>query len=150
MGLFDWFKGKKNERLVSMLRELAQDATPQRRGAFYRELASCRLLIATPGLAATGLPLGQEVVSTEETKVRFLCNKLPDGRPVMLAFTDEQALLAWREAGCDTIEMALPALAALALGSSVEGVAVNIRGPVGGLLTRPELEALAKGETPAI
>jgi len=154
MGFLDRFRRPKEpapdpgSKLLELMHGLSESDTPQKRTVFYRELLASSLRIAVP--AATtwqGLPEGESVAS-KETPIRFIANPGPDGKPGMLVFTGDDAVLAWREAGCETIELEVPELSRLALQAGMEYLIINVSGPSGGLLGPNELAALAKGQVP--
>jgi hypothetical protein len=65
------------------------------------------------------------------------------GRPIVLAFTHEDALRAWVIATVQWATVTGPELAAFALEQDATGLALNPAGPFGGQFTRSELESLA-------
>ncbi|MFA5140631.1 MAG: SseB family protein [Elusimicrobiota bacterium] len=151
MGLLDRFfkRDAPNRRLEELMTALARTDTPRDRAAFYRELLSASLRIATPARESwQGIPAGQEVVVSEKTEVRFLASRGPDGNPGMLAFTGDEGILAWRKSGCDTIEMPVRDLCRMALDAGLASVIINPNGPSGGWLRRQEISALAEGRAP--
>lgn len=139
-----------NRKLEGLIRELAKAEDPELKAAFYKELASCSLRLASPGSVGSGRLAEGAAVAGDSTTIPFVATRDDKGGKVMLAFTGEEALLAWRPVGCDTVELKIKDLCALALSAGVASVAINPRGPVGGLLRTDEIKALAQGRAPAV
>jgi hypothetical protein len=135
-------------KLVDLMHGLSQSDTPKGRTVFYRELLASSLRIAAPAATAwQGLPEG-ESIAVKDTPIRFIAHPGPDGKPGMLVFTGRDAVLAWRDVGCETIELEVPELCRLALQARMEYLIINVCGPSGGLLGPNELAALAKAQVP--
>src|SRR4051812_31642917 len=85
-----------NPQLDQLLKKLSQADTAELREKFYRELLGSRLFIATPGIAAEGLPVNCPITLEAEQSIGFIATSDPEGKSAMLVFTNEAALLAWR------------------------------------------------------
>jgi hypothetical protein len=139
-----------NSGLEALMTELARpDAPAEAFGAFYRMLLDARLSIATPGAVAGGkLKPGAAQAGEDGLPVSFIATTDPSGGKAMMAFTGRKALLNWRPAGCDTVELGMRDLCRLALDSGCSSVVVNPRGPAGGILPGSDLKLLAEGKAP--
>ncbi len=136
-----------NAELVRALQANAQNDTPETRRAIYTAFAQAALLvpIAKPLHANT---TGLQPV-TGETSVEFVVRRNTEGHMVMLAFTDEAAVQAWKAADYYYIMPNAVELFQMALEMNVASILVNVAGPVvGGELTREEFQALAAGMSP--
>jgi hypothetical protein len=69
------------------------------------------------------------------------------GEMVLLAFTDTDALLRWRPAGCAVVGMRAADVFPLAIANRFASIVVNVAGPTGGRITRGEFQ-LAEGALP--
>jgi hypothetical protein len=146
LGLLDGLFG--GPSLEDALRALARADTPEGRAAFYAALVESRLLLAAPGAVGSGKLVPGESVAVEGTRIPFIARTGPDGAKTALAFTSQEALLAWRPEGCDSVELSARDLARAVLGAGARAVALNPSGPAGGLLPEEDLRALADGWTP--
>jgi len=73
----------------------------------------------------------------------------PAGELALLAFTDTESLMAWKQAGTHYLALPAASLFRLAQQHGVAVVALNPAGPVGGQVQRHEIEMLARGVSPA-
>jgi hypothetical protein len=145
MGLFDWFSKNRplrNDALDQLMGALARNDTREGRQALYRELLKSRLILPTPGMSARPTPL------PPGSAIRFVSTTGPQGGSAMLVFSSDEALRAWRPAGCDHIIAPARELFGMALRSGLDSVMVNPRGPAGGVIDRLALAALAEGRVP--
>ena len=125
-----------NARLEDYMRALARDVEPARLSKFYAALLKSRLLLPTPALEAQDFVLGRAYVAGEDTTIRFVTQRDAEGRGVLLAFTSDAALRAWRPAGCDTILLGARDLFAMAVSAGMHSAVLNPAGPAGGAIDR--------------
>jgi hypothetical protein len=146
VGLLDrWLKRTLDNRdLEGLIRDLAGGDTPERRRSFYETVLTSKLMLATPGQE----PEGKVRVADETTTIRFIATTGPDGKPAMVVFTSEAALLAWRPVGCIYTVLSAKDVFPLALQAGMGAIVINPSGPVGGILMRREIEFLAEGRVP--
>src|SRR5215831_2729179 len=90
-----------SRRLDKLMRDLASSDNPNTREKFYKELLGSKLFLATPGIAAEGLPMNCPITLESEQSIGFIATTDPEGKSAMIVFTSEAALLAWRPVGCD-------------------------------------------------
>jgi len=138
-----------NAGLEAQMRALAQGAEAARLAAFYAALLKSRLLLPTPGLEGQGFALGRAHVAGEDTTIRFVTRRDAEGRRVLLVFTSDAAVRAWRPAGCDTILLGARDLFTMAVGAGMYSAVLNPAGPAGGAISHGALVSLADGVVPA-
>jgi hypothetical protein len=131
------------------MRALAAGGGAADRRRFHEALLRAQLIIPSPGLQATGLPMNAAVRTDQEVNLNLIGVEAPDGGRAMLGFTSEAALLAWRPVGCPYLSMPVPEALAMALGAGFGSLVINPRGPAGGWIPEAELRALAEGKVPA-
>lgn len=139
--------GNPNEQLRELMSELAKNPSPSLESVFFHRLRESSLSIASPSLQSQGLKIGEQTAG-EELSVRFIASTDPQGRPAMLAFTGNKAVLVWRPAGCDIIEMKFPDLCRLALASKVETILIDWGSPNASLIEPHNVAAFAEGKVP--
>lgn len=124
-----------NPGLVAALRQasITDDGSGERRIA--RELVDARLLVAASGRRRRGAEL------------ILLAAPQLDGRPALLAFTDQDALDLWRPQA-NFIAARAPGLARYALESGPGALTINAAGPISATLGEGELRPLASGGLP--
>jgi hypothetical protein len=133
-----------NRALEKAIRDLAETDSPARRRAFYDLLKQSTLILATP----YGTPDGRPKTSDGTLQIGFMASTDANGKPAMLAFTSEAALLAWRPVGCTYTALAARDVFRLAVQKELETIIVNSHGPTGGYITRSEFVSLAEGLYP--
>lgn len=129
-----------NPELLAAIRSVAERDDAQTRERFYTALLGSTLLLpadaeAVGGVHADGLRL-------------FTTPPADDGSWKLLAFTDEEAAMAWRPEGARPTSMSARKLFALAVASPTSAIVLNPAGPAGGELTRREFATLAEGSIP--
>jgi hypothetical protein len=134
----------KKDTLEQVFRDLAQSDTPERRRTLYKLLLEGTLILATPHED----PTNRSRTSDGSLQIGFIATSDANGKPAMLAFTSEAALLAWRPAGCTYTSLAARDVFRMALQKEMETIVVNPNGPSGGYLTRLEFTTLAEGLFP--
>ncbi len=137
--------GISNPYLLNTMQAVAQDDTSEHREAFYRALLKSVLILPTSERSVEGLA-PQKQTLTQDTVADLVVFRNPEGELVLLAFTDRDAVLAWRPEG--TPYLALPAvdLFSLAAQNRVSEILINPVGPVRGQLTREEIVTLAQSQ----
>src|SRR5262245_11939629 len=132
MGLFDrWLKKSDaldNRVLDGCMGALAQGDSLEKRRALYAALRTSRLMLATPGADEGAGP------SDGTRPIRFIATQDADGTSMMLAFTSEAALLAWRPVGCTYTVLSARDVFGLALKAQMQTILINPSGPAGGRL----------------
>jgi SseB protein N-terminal domain/SseB protein C-terminal domain len=147
--LFGRGDGVANAGLEDLMRALGAGVEPARLSRFYGALLESRLLLPTPALEAQGLTVGRAHVAGEETTIRFVAQRDAEGRGVLVAFTSDAAVRAWRPAGCDTIALAARDLFTMAVRAGLHSAVLNPAGPSGGAIAHSALLSLAEGVVPA-
>lgn len=119
------------------MRELSRAFTDETLAAFKGELLESRLRVPAPPRPGSPMPEGAEPVSAG-----FLAGRDSEDKRGMLAFTGDDALLAWHGYGIDTVEMSVPELCAKALEAGMESVIINPSGPSGALIRKEAMGEL--------
>ncbi len=137
-------KNRENEDLERVMVEMAKNPDLKVRRILYRELLKSTLLLPTPSWPqefAGGSPLKEFQVVTVPG---------PSGELVWLAFSSHEALRLWKGVE-DSPYVAVRGgpLFTLAVQNRLDHLLINPCGPVGGKITRVELEMLAEGTFPA-
>ncbi len=112
---------------------VAADDTPDNRAALFRLLLAATLLAATT-----------DATRDETDLVTF---EGEDG-PVLPSFTRPETLLRWRPSGSGSVELGGRALFELAAAKRTGCIWLNLGSETAGVITRRELEALARGRLP--
>jgi hypothetical protein len=134
-------------KLTQAMRRVAQEDSPKARRALYEQLLKTSLLLPKPG--EPGDPeVGKSMVLRGGSEVQIITVRNPQGQPIMAAFTDPGALLAWRPEGSRYVALRTQDALSLAIANGMSGVIINPSGPVGGELTRREMIVLAEGGIP--
>ncbi len=110
--------------------------TVQTRKKLYQELLNHVLLLPTPGHLeeSTHEPLKEIQVVTQPS---------PEGKLCWLAFTSQEALYKWKHENA-YVAIQGSQLFELALRNKVDNILMNVAGPIGGLITRIEIQMLAQ------
>jgi len=82
------------------------------------------------------------------SSVQLLSQRGPKGELIWMAFTDEKALSQWRSAGSHYLVLPGTQLFHMAVENQVDSVLVNCAGPVGGQVSKAEIQMLAEGKIP--
>ena len=138
-----------NPELLTAMEAIAQQDSPDNRRSLYDALINSQLLVPiTKPLhnpARTGL---QQVIGT--TDVEFIVVTNQQTQTALLAFTDEQAVKAWKPENSNYIASNAPDLFQMALEMNVAAIVLNVAGPTArGELMRWEIQSLAAGVIPA-
>ena len=137
-----------NPDLVEAMRAVALQDDLETRRILYRALLESVLLVPTPE-APVDLADGGWTRLEEGTQVSLVTAQTPAGELALLAFTDTESLMAWKQAGTHYLALPAASLFRLAQQHGVAVVALNPAGPVGGQVRRQEIEMLARGVSPA-
>ena len=144
--LFDWFKKKKrieNINLEIVMREMSKKSDMRVRRVLYSELLKSTLLLPTPS------PLEALPDEAALKEIQVVTQKGPKNELVWIAFTSKTALTKWRIQSEDSyIAIQGIHLFNLAIQNQVEAILINPAGPIGGKITRMELNMLAEGAFP--
>jgi hypothetical protein len=131
------------------MKRVAEHDSPKARRELYAQLLKSSLLLPKPG--EPGDPeVGKPIALKPGEKAEILTASDSAGRPMMLAFTDPAALLAWRPEGSNYIALSTRNAMSLAVAGGMSGAVINPNGPVAGELTRSEMLALAEGGIPEV
>ncbi len=137
--------GITNPQLLSALHAMQDRDSLDNRKAVYRALMESTLML--PVTESVMDKLASEVGLTfEESTLRLITRQDESGELLLLAFTDQDAMAAWRPEVNRYIALEGQELFSLALQNQVSEVIVNPAGPVSKRLTRYEIIALALGK----
>jgi hypothetical protein len=146
MGFFTFFKRSRkpeNSDLEKIMREMSVRPDMKVRRVLYLQLLKCTLLVPTPS------PLGASTQGAPLKSLQLVTQPGTEGGIVWLVFTSRTALRQWRPGFEDAyVAMRGDQLFSLAVQNRVEEILVNPAGPIGGKITRMELEMLAEGTLP--
>jgi len=152
MGIFKRFlsgeeKEPANPKLLRAMQRVSEGEKPKARQALYQELLKSTLLIPIEG-ELEGHEPGRWVTLSEGMDVAFVTARDSEGQVAFMAFTDPGTLRSWRPEGSRYVALGGPDLFALALNNDAAAILVNPAGPVGGEITRREIQMLAEGAVP--
>jgi hypothetical protein len=137
--------GITNPQLLSALHAMQDRDSLDNRKAVYRALMDSTLML--PVTESVMDKLASEVGLTfEESTLRLITRQDESGELLLLAFTDQDAMAAWRPEVNRYIALEGQELFSLALQNQVSEIIVNPAGPVSKRLTRYEIIALALGK----
>ncbi|HEY3330602.1 MAG TPA: SseB family protein [Capsulimonadaceae bacterium] len=132
----EWFDGTDRHlydpELEAALNAVVEDDNRENREAVYRIL-----LRTSFSLKDTGSGSGTSVAMLVE-----------DGHRLIVACSDPNALRKWDKSATDILVAPPKLFFDLVLSSDADGVVLNPAGPVGGRITRREIEYLSRGEIP--
>lgn len=123
-------KPPSNPRLSTAMRQAAESGDPAARAGVLAELGDSALIVPIRD--------GQD----GEPEVRAALS--PGGEPLLLAFTEEEALRAWASGPVRWASIRGADLSAFAEANSAAGLALNPAGPHGGEVSREEIARLAE------
>lgn len=137
-----------NPELLNAMETIAKQDSPEHRRALYDAILNSQLLVPI------NKPLGnpnktglQPVIGTTDVEFIVVTNK--QDQTALLAFTDEQAVKAWKPADSNYIASNAPDLLQMALEMNVAAIVLNVAGPnTRGELMRWEIQSLAAGVLP--
>lgn len=139
--------GISNPYLVSALEAAAQRQDETTRRALYAALLKSTLILLTgEEFSNTLIPQHQTVGAGEALKLVTIENVTGDS--FFVAFTDEDAVLAWIPDGSPYLALQATALFTLAANNDIAGVIINPAGPVIGRVLQHEFLPLAQGRLP--
>jgi hypothetical protein len=140
-------RAPKNPRFLAAMHAVARGDSPEARQELYGALLESTLLTplqAPPPGSAPGF-----VTDVGADRLPFMLMRDMNGRSLFLAFTDSTALLRW-EPTFSYVAVPAVELASIALHANADAMVINIAGPTGGEITRPELAVLAQGAIPGL
>jgi hypothetical protein len=117
------------------MRRVAEQDTPEHRGALFELLLGATLLAATADPPPTG---GEQSLATVAG----------ENGPVLPVFTRPDALLAWRRRGYTPVAVTGRAMFEMAARHDTARIEVNPASSPRGWISRTEIEALAQGRLP--
>lgn len=122
--------------LVSAMGEMGAAPSATNWLRLHQALHAARLLVPIRSAGASG-------------EVEFVVGQ-SEGAPLFVAFTDEDALNFWAEAGHDHVEISAQELCSIVVANDGAGLALNPAGPAGGQLARRDVELVAEGLVPTL
>jgi SseB protein N-terminal domain/SseB protein C-terminal domain len=133
----------RNQALVDAMQAVSIEDTPERRALLFHLLLDSTLIVATPD--RPDAPRTRTAQPGEHLNLATLQDS--DGT-VLPVFISTAAVLAWRPEGGGIIALPARALLEMASAAGTGKVAINPASATFGYLTRPEIQALAKGRLP--
>ncbi|MGC9522550.1 MAG: SseB family protein [Anaerolineae bacterium] len=131
-----------NPDLVAALQAVTAADTAETRSELYRTLLQSTLILPAPEDSAAA------EVWIEEEELPLVIFEDDKGDSVLIAFTDEDAALAWEPGGLDFIGLRGLDLVLVAAQNKIDKIMLNPGSPHGQRLRRDEIVALSQGETP--
>lgn len=132
-----------NPQLKETMRARINEDTEEHRRAFYQALLTSALILPVARESVADLPPGEQVLS-QDTPVNLATFRSEEGEPVLIAFTDEDAVLAWKPEGLAYVALHGADLFPLLTQQPITEMILNPGGPVRARLTRAEITALAQ------
>ncbi|NBD36091.1 MAG: hypothetical protein GVY30_08835, partial [Chloroflexi bacterium] len=132
-----------NPQLKEAMQARINEDTEKHRRAFYQALLRSALILPVARDSVADLPPGEQVLS-QDTPMNLATFRSEDGEPVLIAFTDEEAVLAWKPEGLAYVALHGADLFPLLIQHPVAEMILNPGGPVRARLTRAEIAALAQ------
>ncbi len=132
-----------NPQLKEAMQARINEDTEKHRRAFYQALLRSALILPVARDSVADLPPGEQVLS-QDTPMNLATFRSEDGEPVLIAFTDEEAVLAWKPEGMAYVALHGADLFPLLIEHPVAEMILNPGGPVRARLTRAEIAALAQ------
>lgn len=123
---------------------LAAGGGKDARRRFFTAFMRSRLIVPSPGLAASGLPMNAGPRPVGDVRINLVGIEAPDGGNGLVVFTSEQALRRWRPVGCPYVEVAGAEAVKMAMRPELGSIVVNPSGPARVHVARAELVALAE------
>jgi hypothetical protein len=131
-----------NQSLIKAIMKVSMQDTPQTRQALYEVLSKSTFLVPTAAHPQS-LQTGNQILQ-QDTPVQLVTTQNAQGKPSFLVFTDEKSLLTWKPQGSAYVAMEASNFFPIALENNVASILVNPAGPIGGEITRQEIEFLAE------
>lgn len=141
-------KGPSNPRLDKAMAALAKGEDPKLRREMYLALLDSTLILSTPRRPDAVPKKEGWVKARGDISLKFHSIQNSRGKPAMLAFTNVDSLLRWKKEGGDYFALRAREVFALALKSEMDSIQINAAGPIGGELTKPEIQILSEGAIP--
>ncbi len=130
-------------QLKEAMQARIDEDTEENRRAFYAALLTSALILPVARESVADLPPGEQRLA-QDTPVDLATFRSEDGEPVLIAFTDEAAVLAWKPEGLAYVAMHGADLFPLLTRQPITEMILNPGGPVRARLTRAEITALAQ------
>ncbi len=140
-------EGPSNPYLVRAMQAVAVHDTPENRRELYALLLQSVLLLPTPVSVVEGMQGYWELLPADAS-MRLLTAQSSSGEPLLIAFTDIEALRAWRPEGVPYFLMRASDLLMLAARNNMPALILNPAGPISSQIARWEIERLSHGEIP--
>lgn len=137
--------GLTNPALRLALQDLAAEDSPPRRADFYRILLRSVLILPT------NVPLSdvtERRTLPADTQINLMAFQNDAGAVMIPAFSDTEAVLAWKSEGVPFVALRAPDFFRLLAQQPHAEALLNLAGPVRVHLTRAEIEALAQSQLP--
>lgn len=134
-----------NPELDRALKAIQDNPTEAQRSALYQALLESILILPAPeGLTEDG-PL---TPITEEDELHMVTFETDDGETMLIAFTNEEAALAWEPEGLPYLGLRGLDAVLIAAQNEIGALALNPAGPHPYRLQQAEIQGLAQGKTP--
>jgi hypothetical protein len=141
-------KSPANPKLDKAMAALAKGEDPKLRREMYLALLDSTLILSTPQRPDAARKKAGWVKADGNIAIQFHSIQNARQKPAMLAFTSVDSLLRWKKESGEYLALRAREVFALALKSEMDSIQVNAAGPVGGELTRPEIQILSEGAIP--
>jgi len=138
-----------NPKLTAALFAALTRDTPETRKQLYEALSQAMLILPASEVAVEQLADGAVTLEDAASSLRVKTYTDHSGETLLVAFTDEDAVLAWVDEGTPYIALRGYDLLALAAHNTVAELILNPGGPVSGIIRRGEIASLVRGELPA-
>jgi hypothetical protein len=133
----------KNTALVEAMRNVSVDDNPGTRGLLFQLLLESQLVVLTPARSESFGPRTMEAGETLS-----LVTLADDDGTVLPVFTSADAVLRWRAEETGVVALPSRALFEMATSNGTNKIALDPGSPTNGVLTRYEIEQLARGRLP--
>jgi hypothetical protein len=141
-------KSPANPKLDKAMAALAKGEDPKLRREMYLALLESTLILSTPQRPDAAQKKEGWVKAEGNLAIQFHSIQNSRQKPAMLAFTSVDSLLRWKKEGGEYLALRAREVFALALKSEMDSIQINVAGPIGGELTRPEIQILSEGAIP--
>lgn len=136
-----------NDELLAALQSLARHPTPEARRAFYNALNSSNLILPAPSETGNSPGSGAQEASDDIPLLTFVNDA---DEAVLIAFTDEEAVLAWDSDSPTLVALRGLDLVLIAEQNDIDIIAINPGSPASYRMVRDEFAAAASGEPAAL
>ena len=135
-----------NDELLQALQQVARHPTPEARRAFYDALNVANLILPAPQ-TTEDYPGSEAEESSDDIPLLTFVNDADEA--ILVAFTDEEAVLAWDPDGQALVALRGLDLVLIAAQNGIEEITINPGSPASYRMHRDEFSAAASGELPS-